>query len=449
MDVRVLLFTFALSVGTGIVFGLAPAVQATKPELSGAMKEGGRGSSGDGGRRRVRSILVAGEVALAFMLLVGGGLLVRSFFHMMSTELGFDPANVLTFRLPIANDRFPARSHLTSYVREVVARINSVPGITGAAAADALPLQGWNNGMPFQIAGREFRDRANRDSAGFKMVQPDYFRVLGVRLVKGRTLTDRDVKGSPPVAVINERMATRYFKGEDPIGQRLLIQEIVPGSPQLGPEIPWEVVGVIGDERTASLEGTQRPGVYVSIDQSPTTEASIVVRARIDPDSLQRAIRQVVHELDKTQAVTDVRTIEEIKNDSAGSSRLRTMLLTIFAALALLLSAVGIYGVISYSVVQRTHEIGVRAALGASRSALVWLVLGHGMALATAGLAAGLAGSLALTRLLSSLLVGVGARDPRTMGEAAALLAAVALLACYIPARRAATLDPLVALRRE
>jgi putative ABC transport system permease protein len=447
MDARIIAFAMVLSILTGILFGLAPALQATRPDLSSAMKEGGRGVSTDSGRRRLRSALVLVEVALSFMLLVGAGLLVRSFFRMMSVELGFDATNVLTMRLPIQQNRFETSDQLAAYVRELMARINAVPGVVGAVATDALPLQGFNNGMPFLIAGREAVDRANRLGCGFKMVQPDYFRVLGIRLVKGRMLTGRDVKGSAPVAVINQAMATRYFANQDPIGQRLLIQEIVPGRPQLGPEIPWEIVGVIADERTSSLDRDVGPGVYVSMEQSPTYFVSAVVRARVEPESLQRAVSAAVHQLNRNQPVIEVRTLEQIKSESAASNRLRTMLLGIFAALALLLSAVGIYGVISYTVVQRTHEIGVRAALGANASALLRLVLSQGMTLALIGLVLGFAGSLGITRLLSSLLFGVGARDPLTMLSAAGILAVVAFLACYIPARRAAHLDPLAALR--
>jgi putative ABC transport system permease protein len=447
MDGRVLGFTFLLTVMTGVVFGLAPALHATKPDLAGAMKEGGRGSPGDSGRRRLRSALVVIEVALAFILLTGGGLLVRSFFQMMQVELGFDPTNVLTMRLPMAGDRFENPDQLTAYVRQVVTRIGAVPGVIGAAATDSLPLEGFGNGMPFLIAGRGDVDRANRQGCGFKMVHADYFRVLGIQIVRGRGLTGRDVKGSPPVAVINQSMARRYFADRDPIGQRLLIQEIVPGKPQLGPEIPWEVVGVIADERTSSLDGTVRPGVYVPIEQSPTTYVSVVVRSAIQPASLARAISQAVHEVDRNQAVTDVRTLAQIKSASTASTRLRTTLLAVFAALALLLSAIGIYGVISYTVAQRTHEIGVRAALGAPAAALRRMVIVNGMTLAGVGLALGLAGALGLTRLLGSLLFGVGARDPLTLAGSATILAAVASLACYVPARRAAAMDPLVALR--
>ena len=447
MDARVLGFALGLSVATGLIFGLAPALHATKPDLASAMKEGGRGAAGDGGRRRLRSALVVIEVAVAFILLAGGGLLVRSFFQMMNVPLGFDATNVLTLRLPIRADRFSSGEQLMAYVRSLADRVRSVPGVRGAAATDALPLEGFNNGMPFLIAGRPTVDMANRQSCGFKMVQADYFRVLGIQIVKGRPFTDRDVKGSPPVAIINQVMVRRFFGDQDPIGQRVLIQEIVPGKPQLGPEIPWEIVGVIADERTGSLEGATRAGMYVPMDQSPSAFVSMVIRAEVEPEPLARAITAAVHDVDKDQVVSDIRTLERIKTESAAPNRLRTTLLGVFAGLALVLSAVGIYGVISYTVAQRTHELGVRAALGAPQGALLGMVLRNGMTLAGIGLAFGLAGAVGLTRLLATLLIGVGARDPLTLAGAAAALAAVAFLACYVPARRAARLDPVAALR--
>ncbi len=447
LDSRVLLFALALSVTTGLACGIVPALHATAPDLSTAMKEGGRGSAGEGGRRRLRSALVAVEVALAFILLAGSGLLIRSFFEMMNQPLGFTATNVLTLRIPFSSDRFASVAELSGFVRNIVDRVRAVPGVYGAAATDALPLEGYNNGMPFLIAGREVVDRANRQACGFKIVQPDYFRVLGIQILMGRGLTERDGKGMPPVAVINQSMAHRFFAGQNPVGQRLLIQEIVPGKPQLGSEIPWEIVGVIADERTGSLEGTNRPGVYVPMEQSPSTFVSLVVRTAMTPDALGRAVSTAVHDVDKEQAVTDIRTLEQVKNESVSSSRLRTTLVVVFAALALMLSAIGVYGVLSYTVAQRSHEIGVRAALGASAGALTRMVLAGGLTLTLAGLALGLAGALALTRLLSTLLIGVGARDPETLAVAAATLLAVAFWACYIPARRAARFDPLTALR--
>jgi putative ABC transport system permease protein len=447
MDLRVLAFTFALAVITGVVFGLAPALSATKPDLAGAMKEGGRGAAGDSGRRRLRNALIVIEVALAFILLAGGGLLVRSFFRMMDVELGFNPANVLTMRLPIAGDRFEDAAQLSAYVRQMVTRINSVPGVTGAASSNGLPFEGFSNGMPFLIAGRDQVDRANRQACGFKNVDAHYFKVLGIQVTKGRGLTDRDVKGSTPVAVINTSMAKRFFENQEPIGQHLLIQEIVPGKPQLGPEIPWEIVGVIADERTSSLDGTVRPGVYVPSEQGPSPFVNIVVRSAVEPTSLSKSITQAVHEVDRNQVVSDIRTLDELKTTSVSSTRLRTTLLAVFASLALLLSAIGIYGVISYTVAQRTHEIGLRAALGATGASLLRMVIANGMTLTLVGLALGLSGALWLTKLLGTLLFNVGARDPLTLIGSAVILAAVALAACYVPARRAARMDPLVALR--
>ncbi|PYR56845.1 MAG: permease [Acidobacteria bacterium] len=449
MDPRVLAFTLILSLTTGVIFGLAPALQATKPDLSGAMKEGGRGSSADSGRRRLRSTLVVVEVALSFMLLVGAGLLVRSFFQMMRVDTGFDSTNVITAGLPIASSKFPEPDQLNAYLRQIVARVDALPGVREAAVTNTVPMRGWGNGMPFLIAGRPLVDRANRIANGFKQVGASYFHTIGMRLVKGRGFSDRDVKGASPVMVINQTMASRFFAGQEPIGQRILVQEIVPGRPALGPEISWEIVGVVADEKTGSLDGNAQAGMYVPIEQSPSTFVSLVVRAAIDPTSLQRALGQAVHEINKDQPLSDVLTLEQIKDESAASNRLRTMLLGVFATFALLLAAIGIYGVISYTVVQRTHEIGIRAALGANAGTLLRLILAHGMTLAALGLVFGFAASLMLARVLGTLLFGVTPRDPLTLGAAAAVLMGVAFLACYLPARRAAALDPLIALRCE
>jgi len=449
MDPRVLAFALALSLATGMIFGLAPALHATKPDLSGAMKEGGRGSSADSGRRRLRSTLVVVEVALSFMLLVGAGLLVRSFFRMMRVDTGFDSTNVITAGLPIAGSRFPDPDQLNAYLRQIVARVDALPGVREAAVTNSVPMRGWGNGMPFLIAGRPVVDRANRNGAGFKQVGASYFHTIGMKLVKGRAFSDRDVTGSSPVMVINQTMASRFFAGQEPIGQRILVQEIVPGRPALGPEIPWEIVGVVADEKTGSLDGNAQAGMYVPIEQSPSTFVSLVVRANIDPTSLQRALGQAVHEVNKDQPLSDVLTLEQIKDESSASNRLRTMLLGVFAAFALLLAAIGIYGVISYTVVQRTHEIGIRAALGANAGTLLRLILAHGMTLAALGLVFGVVASLMLARVLGTLLFGVAPRDPLTLGAAAAVLTSVTFLACYLPARRAAALDPLIALRCE
>jgi putative ABC transport system permease protein len=449
MDGRVLLFTLAIALLTGIVFGAAPAWQAAKPDLAAVMKEGGRGASTGTARRRLRSALVVSEVAIAFILLTGAGLLIRSFLSLQQVETGFESTNVITMGVPMPKTKFTEGAQMTAYLRQVIERVETIAGVRDVAVTSALPLQGWSYGMPFLIAGQQVVDRANRSACFFKMVSPSYFQALGIRFRKGRVLTQQDVKGSPPVTVINETMAKRYFKNEDPIGKRILIQDIIPGKTELGPEVPWEVVGIIADEKINGLDDTTSPGVYVPYAQSPTLGVSLVVRGSMEPTGLQKAIEREVHQINKDQPLTNVKTMETIKSESVGSNRLRTTLLGVFAGIALLLASIGIYGVISYSVVQRTHELGVRSALGASKSALLRLVIGGGMLVVGIGVVLGVAGAVAITRLLKSLLFGVTATDPLTMGAVVVILCGVALLACYVPARRAAKVDPMVALRYE
>ncbi len=451
IDTRVLLFTLALSILTGILFGLAPATQATRPNLAGTMKEGGRGSSSGGARQRLRGALVIADVALAFVLLTGAGLLIRSFFQMQQVDLGFDSTNVITAQLPVLDKRFPDPAQLNAYLRQISSSVGSLPGVRDVALTSALPMQGWGYGMPFQIATHAFADPSHRPACFFKMISPSYFRAVGMKLRRGRSLDEHDGKGTSPVTVINESMAKRYFPGEDPIAKRILIQQIIPGKTQLGPEIAWEVVGVVADETVGNLDDERKnnPGLYVTDEQSPTYFHALVVRAAMDPALLTQALGKTIHKINKDQAVAEVKTLEQIKSQSMATNRLRTLLLSVFAGIAVLLSAIGIYGVISYSVVQRTHEIGIRAALGASTGDVLGLVLRSGMILAGMGLILGFGGALGLTRLLATLLFGVQARDPLTIATVAGILSAVALIACYIPAQRAARVDPLIALRYE
>ena len=449
MDSRVLLFALTISVLTGILFGLAPAIQAARPKLAASMKEGGRGSTIGGARRRIRSALVVVEVALAFVLLTGAGLLLRSFQSMMRVETGFDTNNVISMGLPLSEKRIPDPARVNLRYREILARVESLPGVRDAALTSVLPLEGWGYGMPFQIAGQPLVDRAHRPACFFKMVSPGYFRTLGIKLRRGRGLSDQDTQGAPPVTVINETMIKRYFKTEDPIGKQILIQAIVPGKTQLGPEVPWQVVGVIADENVAGLTDDGSAGVYVTNEQSPQYGMDLVVKTGVDSRTLDHGLRAAIHEVDRDQPVTDVRTLEQVKNESVASDKLQTRLLGIFAAAAMLLAGIGIYGVIAYAVVQRTHEMGIRAALGASAGNLLGLVLTSGMALAAAGLALGFLGSLAATQLMSNVLFGVKPRDPVTLAVVAALLGCVAFLACLIPAWRATKVDPVVALRYE
>ena len=449
IDLNILLFTLIVSVLTAILFGLAPALHATRVDLAASMKEGGRSSTSGSGRARLRSAFIVSEVALAFVLLSAAGLLIGSFYRLQKVDTGFDSTNVLTGGIPISRDRFAEPAALLQYMRQIGERLGGLPGVREVAFTNALPMQGWGDGMPFLIAGHEAVDVAHRPACFYKRVSTSYFRTLGIRLLRGRTFTGHDTAGAPPVLVINESMAQRYFKGEEPIGKRILIEKLLFGQPGLGPEIAWEVAGIVSDEQTGDLGDKKSAGVYVTYDQSPASDVNLVLRASGDPALLNSAIHAAIHEVDKNQPLSDVRTLDEIKSGSVMNDRLQTTLLAIFAGLALLLSAVGIYGVISYSVTQRTHELGIRAALGASRGGLLALVIRNGMTLALAGLAIGLVGSLALTRLLSSLLYGISPRDPVTLIAVGAILSGVAFLACYIPARRAAGIDPTIALRYE
>jgi putative ABC transport system permease protein len=448
LDGRVLLFTAAIVIVTGVLFGIAPALHSIKADLVGSLKEGGRGSTSGAGRKQIRNGLVVAEIALAFVLLSGAGLLLRSFYQLQRVNPGFDPTNVMTMWLPMPAEQYPDGPRIINYQEQVMEKVQAVPGVRNAAIANELPLEGWADGMPFQIERRPFVDMANRPSCGFKTASPSYLSAVGMRLLKGRWLLETDTPSAIPAAVINASMAEQYFKDQDPIGQRILIQQIIPGQPALGPEIPWQVVGVVADEKIHSLEGSSS-GLYVSYKQSPSPQTALVVRGAMDPTRLVKSIQSAVWQLNKSQSFDDIKTLEQIKSDSLGENRMRTVLLGAFAALALVLAAIGIYGVISYSVAQRTHEMGVRAALGASREDQLLLILRSGMTLTAIGLGMGIVGALALTRLLASLLFGVSPHDPWTLTLVSAVLAAVSAAACLIPARRATKVDPMVALRYE
>ncbi|HVU17351.1 MAG TPA: ABC transporter permease [Candidatus Didemnitutus sp.] len=449
LDGMVLLFAFGLSVLTGFVVGLLPALHAARPDVSAALKQGGSATAGS--KPRVRHGLVVAEVALAFVLLAGAGLLLRSLDKLAHVDPGFDSTDVLTFGLPIGDDRYPDMTARLAYIEQVRETIAALPGVKDVAYTSALPMQGWGYGMPFQIADQEKIDVANRPACFFKMVSADYFHALGIRVTQGRSLARTDRHGTPPVVVINQAMVQRFFKGANPIGKRILVQEIVPNKTQLGPEIPWEVVGVVANEYVGgSDEKTEEnPGMYVTEDQSPASYVAFAVRGANDTGLLREPIKAAIHHLAATQVIQEMKTLETIKKESLGDNRFRSMLLSGFALVALVLSAVGIYGVISYSVSQRTKEIGIRTALGAGRADVLRLILRHGMGLTILGLVLGVGGAFGFEKMLGSLLFGVGGRDPLTLAIVAGLLGLVAFLACYLPARRATKVDPVIALRSE
>jgi putative ABC transport system permease protein len=448
MNVQVLVFAAVMAIATGILFGIAPALRSARADLVNSLKEGGRGASSGVSRAHVRNALAVSEIALAFVLLSGAGLLLRSFSRLQQVDPGFHATNVITMRLHMRPEEYPDGTHIVNYFDQVMEKIHSVPGVLDVAVTGAVPFQGWPDGMGFQIAGRPVVDIANRPDCGFKPVSPSYLSALGLQLLKGRWLAESDTAGAPPVAVINQTMATKYFKNQDPIGQRILIKQIIPGQPALGPEIAWEVVGVIVDEKTNRLDDSGA-GLYVSYKQSPGVGTSLVVRGAMEPTHLVKSIETAVWQVNKNQAFDRIRTLDELKAESLGDNRMRTTLLGTFAALALVLAAIGVYGVISYSVTQRTHELGVRSALGASQAAQLALVMKSGMALAFAGLGIGIAGALVLTRVLRSFLFQIGPRDPSTLLIVGTVMTAVVAAACLIPAHRATRVDPLVALRHE
>ncbi|MGD0222954.1 MAG: ABC transporter permease [Terriglobia bacterium] len=445
LDVRLLSFAFLVSLVAGILFGLAPALRVSKIGLTESLNESGRGAGG-GGREhsRLRDVLVVSEVALAIVLLLGAGLLIQSFFNLTRVNPGFNPNHVLTFQLDSPAGK--QATQIPAFIREVVANMRALPGVISASAVASLPLTGDNIGSSFEIDG-EPTPMGSRPMADFNAVEPNYFRTLGIALVAGRDFTERDDSKSPPVVIINRTLARRFFPNQNPIGQHLR-----PGIGNgYGPgEFPMrEIVGVIEDVKQSGLGDEPSPEIYAPQAQSPFGTMILVVRTANDPRTIVEAARRRVLALDKNTPIYHVETLDQFFAQSVEVPRFITALLGGFAGLALVLACLGIYGVISYTVAQRTREIGIRLAVGAKEGDVLWMVIREGLRPALAGIAIGIVGALRLTRILSSLLYGIKPADPLTFIAVALILICVALLACYLPARGAMKVDPMVALRYE
>lgn len=446
LNVMVLLFTLAATLLAGVISGCAPAWQSARWNLSDALKDGGWSTSVGGGHGLRRPLVVV-EFALALTLVAGAGLALRSFWKLANTDLGFRQDHVLTFSLSVPPARFTQPEQTIVFYRQLLDQIRSLPGVTNAAASTGMPVRGTNLGVAFSIAGLQAGDPSSRPGAGFTMVTPEYFRTFGIEILKGRTFTERDVAGDLPVAVVNETFARKYLNDVDPLTQRVVVEQPMPGTRTLGPAIEWQIVGVYRDVHNDGVRGEGFPEINVPFWQSPWPSASIEVRTDGEPAEMTGSVAAVVQSIDPDLGLNRVRTMDELVEESLGGDRFATVFLATFAAMALLLSGIGIYGVMSFTVAQRTHEIGLRMALGAGRAQVLGLVLKEGISLALVGLLIGLGGTYFVGRVMKSILYEIKPTDPATIGAVIVVLLLCALLACYIPARRATLVDPMVALR--
>ena len=443
IDGRVLGFTLALSLLTTLLFSLVPAWQASKPDLNETLKEGGNTTTG-AARRRVQDALVVAEVAAGVVLLVGAGLMIRSFLRLQAVEPGFNPSNVLTMRIMLPASKYGENHQSIAFFEHALEGIKDLPGVVSVGAVQDLPLRQNAMTFAFSIEGRPDLQAASRPEAAYRAVTADYFRTMGIPLVAGRAFTDEDKLQTEPVVIINQTMAHRFWPDEDPIGKGLRFGE--PSDPV------YTIIGVVGDIKHLGLADNESAAFYQPHAQKRFAWLrwmSLVVRTNTAPLSLIAAIRSRVAEVDRGQPVYDIATMEQLLAESVTQPRFSTFLFTLFALLALTLAAVGLYGVLSYAVAQRTHEIGLRMALGAQVRDVLKLVVVRGMKLTLLGLAIGLAGAIVLTRVLKTLLFNISTTDPLTFASVAGLLLGVTLLACYLPARRAIEVDPLVALRHQ
>jgi putative ABC transport system permease protein len=436
-------FTVLVSLLTGVVFGLAPALHASKADLTQSLKEGGRSSSEGGQPKHLRSALVIVEVSLALILLVGAGLLIKTLLRLRDVAPGFDTHNLSTLAINLPAARY-GDQQVTAFYEQLLSRIESLPRVSAASAVNPLPLGGAGISIVFDIEGNPL-PKSEQPQTEYRAINPGYFRTMGIPLVTGRDFTLTDNQEGRPVVIINETLAHRFFPDENPIGKHIKPAIAVDSR---GP-LMREVVGIVGDVRHKNLQTESGPELYVPHAQIPFRAMTVIVRTDRDIEDVARAVRGEVKGLDANLPIYNINRMDRYMAQALSQSRFNALLLATFAAVALILSAVGFYALVSYSVAQRTHEIGIRMALGASSNHVFALVIRQGMALALIGIAVGLVSAAAMTRLVSSLLYGVSGLDPTTFAGVSSLLALVALVACVVPAQRAMKVDPMIALRHE
>ena len=451
LDARVVAVTIGVSLLTGFLFGLAPAMQFSKPDLNETLKDAGRSSTDGRHRQRLRGLLVISELALSIVLLAGAGLMIKSFIRVQGANPGFNTENLLTMRLSLPRSKYSDFNHQTRFFQELIERIHAQPGVQSAAAINALLLSGSTADRSFKVEGRTAAPGEPGPDEELRIISSGYFPTMGIPLFRGRDFTERDNSGAPRVAIVNQALADRYWPGDDALGKRIAYSGLGEGKPN------WcEIIGVVGNVKHSGPDTPTKPEVYLPYLQPLFSTATstigpmyLVIRSAAPPANLAPAIRGVIATIDANQPVSNVKTMSERLNAAIAQRRFNMLLLVIFAGVALLLASIGIYGVMSFAVTQRTRELGIRMALGASASNLLRLILGQGMALALIGVIGGLAASFVLTSLINSLLYEVSATDPLTFFAVSVILIAVAMGACFIPARRAMKVDPMVALRHE